>query len=95
MTSAQLTKAQVLEAFDRWNDGNPGPAYGRVVLFGADRISLEELVRAVLSDQGLGPDRWGEYSCLVCRAFEEWMRVVYPGWTLPAAACPECLERAA
>lgn len=94
-TITKLTIADVLGAFDRWNDGNPGPAYGRVVLYAAHRISLEELVRAVLLDQAIDQERWGEFECIVCRAFEEWMRVVYPGWTLPAAACPDCMERAA
>jgi hypothetical protein len=57
MSPATLTTAAVLEAFDRWNDGNPGPAYGRVVLYAAHYIPLEELVRAALLDQGLDPDR--------------------------------------
>ena len=91
----QICVGDVLEAFDRWNDGNPGPAYGRVVLYAAQRITLEKLVRAVLADQGIGPERWREFECIVCRAFEEWMRVVYPGWTLPGAVCPDCMERAA
>ena len=95
MTPRTLTTADVLEAFDRWNDGNPGPAYGRVVAYAAHRCSLEELVRAVLLDQGIDPERWEEYRCVVCRAFEAWMRVVYPTWTLPGSVCADCVERAA
>ena len=80
----QICVGDVLEAFDRWNDGNPGPAYGRVVLYSSQRITLEELVRAVLLDQGIDAERWEEYVCVVCRAFVEWMRVVYPSWGDPA-----------
>jgi hypothetical protein len=35
-------------------------------------LSLEELVRAVLADQGHDPERWRECSELIRSAFEIW-----------------------
>ena len=98
MSAPVLTTADCLEAFDRWDPvarRAGGPAYGRVVAYAAHRCSLEELVRAVLLDQGLDPERWEEHRCVVCRAFVLWMRVVYPAWTLPGSGCAGCVERAA
>jgi hypothetical protein len=64
-----MTSAQVLEAFDRWDPiamRAGGPAYVKVILYAAGEIGLEELVRAVLADQGIDPDRWEEHICVVC-----------------------------
>ncbi len=96
MNVAPLTTLDVLSAFDRWNGGNPGPAYGRVVLYAAGRISLEELTRAVLADQGINPDRWGEYVCVVCRAFDRWMAMGFARTPLELLEpCADCIGWAA
>jgi hypothetical protein len=68
-----LTVPDTLEAFDRWNDGDCGPAYGTIVLFNAHRASLEKLTRDVLLDRGLDPERWRECTDTVEAAFKEWL----------------------
>jgi hypothetical protein len=78
MNAAELTMADVLEAFDRWNGGNPGPAYGAVMLYGTKYGSLEKLVRSVLVDRGLDPEQWQEYASIVSSAFEVWRGLTRP-----------------
>jgi hypothetical protein len=73
-----LTLSDVLVAFDRWNDGDPGPAYGAVVGYNARRVSLEELVRSVLEDQGLDSDQWQTHAATVEEAFEVWLHLDAP-----------------
>ena len=74
----QISVADALEAFDRWDPvarRAGGSAYGRVVLYAAGEVSLENLVRAVLLDRGLDPECWREHVEVVRQAFEEWMRM--------------------
>jgi hypothetical protein len=84
----RLTTSDALEAFDRWNDGDPGPAYGTVVLYNANRVSLEELVRAVLKDYGRDPERWQEHAARVEEAFKVWLRLDAP-YVAPADLDPD------
>jgi hypothetical protein len=71
-----------------------GPAYGVVVLYGAGKIGLEQLVRAVLLDQSLDPERREEYRCVVCRAFDRWMAMGYARMAPRAReACADCAEK--
>ena len=77
----QISVADALEAFDRWDPvarRAGGSAYGRVVLYAAGEVSLENLVRAVLLDRGLDPECWREHACVVRQAFGEWMRMGLP-----------------
>ena len=81
MSAPVLSIRDALEAFDRWDPvarRAGGPAYGRVVLYAAGEVSLEELVRAVLLDQGLDPECWREHACVVRQAFEVWMQLEAP-----------------
>ena len=78
MSAPALSIRDALEAFDRWDPvarRAGGPAYGRVVLYGAGEISFEELVRAVLLDRGLDPEGWECAAGVVAQAFEEWMQL--------------------
>jgi hypothetical protein len=84
----ELTIEDALEAFDRWNDGDPGPAYGTVVLFNAHRASLEELTRDVLLDRGLDPETWRECTDTVEAAFKQWLTLDAP-YVRPADPGPD------
>jgi len=76
--SPRLIITDCLAAFDRWNDGDPGPTYGTVVLYNARHASLEELVRSVLLDRGLDPERWQEHAGTVEAAFAAWLLLDAP-----------------